>query len=77
MAVVTGRLDVQDPMFDRSDAYDDAAAEFLGQVSYMAPMPFQVAAESAAAFDPLEPVIVRLYLLGAALLVRRSRTDAT
>lgn len=53
--------------------------KFLGQVSYMVAMPFQVAADvpGAVAFDPVEPVIVLLYLLGAALLVRRSRTDAT
>jgi len=54
-------------------------AGVLHQVSYMVAMPFQVAADvpGALTFDPVEPVIVLLYLLGAALLVRRPRTDAT
>lgn len=54
-------------------------AGVLHQVSYLVAMPFQVAADvpGAVAFDPVEPVIVLLYLLGAALLVRRSRTEAT
>lgn len=42
-------------------------------------MPFQVAADvpGAVPFDSGEPVIVLLYLLGAALLVRRQGTDET
>lgn len=37
-------------------------------------MPFQVAADipGAVAFDPAEPMIVGLYLLGVVLLVRRT-----
>ncbi|MFC5730836.1 MULTISPECIES: hypothetical protein [Nocardioides] len=41
-------------------------AGLLHQVSYVVAMPFQVAAEvpGAASYDPGEPVIVLLYLLG-------------
>lgn len=54
-------------------------AGVLHQVSYIVAMPFQVAADvpGAVAFDPVEPVIVLLYLLGTALLVRRPQTEAT
>lgn len=46
-------------------------AGVLHQASYMVAMPFQVAADvpGAVAYDPGEPVIVLLYLLGAALLL--------
>lgn len=45
----------------------------LHQVSYMVAMPFQVAGDvpGAVSFDPGEPFIVLLYLLGIDLLLRR------
>jgi hypothetical protein len=51
-------------------------AGVLHQVSYLVAMPFQAAADipDAVSFDPGEPVIVLLYLLGLFLLVRRSTT---
>ena len=51
-------------------------AGVLHQVSYLVAMPFQVAADipDAVSFDPGEPVIVLLYLLGFFLLVRRPKT---
>jgi hypothetical protein len=51
-------------------------AGLLHQISYMVAMPFQVAAgiPEAVAFDPVEPVIVGLYLLGAVLLFAGART---
>lgn len=51
-------------------------AGVLHQASYMVAMPFQVAADvpGAVAYDPGEPVIVLLYLLGATLLLLPSRT---
>jgi hypothetical protein len=54
-------------------------AGVLHQVSYVVALPFQVAADipGAVTFDPVEPVIVLLYLLGTALLLRRPRTEAT
>lgn len=49
-------------------------AGVLHQVSYMVAMPFQVAADipDAVSYDPGEPIIVILYLLGAALLLRHT-----
>ena len=52
----------------------------MHQVSYLVAMPVQVAAEvsGAVSYDAAEPVIVALYLLGAALLfgqpTHRTRT---
>jgi hypothetical protein len=47
-------------------------AGLLHQLSYIVAMPFQVAADipNAVAYDPGEPVIVLVYLLGAFLLLR-------
>ena len=47
-------------------------AGILHQVSYIVAMPFQVAADVAGAvsYDPAEPIIVLLYVVGSALLVR-------
>jgi hypothetical protein len=47
-------------------------AGVLHQVTYVVAMPFQVAADvpDAVLYDPFEPVIVLLYLLAAALLLR-------
>ena len=47
-------------------------AGILHQVSYIVAMPFQVAEDVAGAvsYDPVEPVIVLLYVVGSALLVR-------
>jgi hypothetical protein len=47
-------------------------AGVLHQVTYVVAMPFQVAADvpDAVLHDPFEPVIVLLYLLAAALLLR-------
>ena len=49
-------------------------AGVMHQISYLVAMPFQVAADipGAVAFDPAEPIIVGLYLLGVVLLVRRT-----
>lgn len=51
-------------------------AGVLHQISYIVAMPFQAAADipGAVSYDPAEPVIVLLYLLGATLLLRRPRT---
>ena len=51
-------------------------AGLLHQVTYLVAMPFQVAAEipGAVSYDAGEPVIVALYLAGAALLFGRSST---
>lgn len=53
-------------------------AGVLHQLSYVVAMPFQVAAgiPGAVSYDPGEPVIVLLYLLGAALLLRRGGARA-
>jgi hypothetical protein len=53
-------------------------AGLLHQLSYIVAMPFQVAADipNAVAYDPGEPVIVLVYLLGAFLLLRRCEADA-
>lgn len=50
----------------------------LHQVGYLVAMPFQVAADvpGAVATDPAEPVIVALYLVGAALLLSGGRRTA-
>jgi len=50
----------------------------LHQVSYMVAMAFQAAADipGAVSYDPGEPVIVLLYLLGATLLLRPGRTGS-
>jgi hypothetical protein len=50
-------------------------AGVLHQVSYVVAMPFQVAADvpEAVSYDPVEPVIVVLYLVAAALLLRGTR----
>ena len=47
-------------------------AGVLHQVTYVVAMPFQVAADvpDAVLYDPFEPVIVLLYLLATALLLR-------
>jgi hypothetical protein len=52
-------------------------AGLLHQLSYIVAMPFQVAADvpNAVAYDPGEPVIVLVYLLGAFLLLRRHEAD--
>jgi hypothetical protein len=55
-------------------------AGLLHQVSYIVAMPFQVAAEipEAVSYDPGEPVIVLVYLLGGLLLMpRRTKSRAT
>jgi hypothetical protein len=41
-------------------------------------MPFQVAADApgAVSYDPIEPVIMLLYLVATALLLRGPRNDA-
>lgn len=54
-------------------------AGLLHQVSYIVAMPFQVAAEipGAVSYDPGEPVIVLLYLVAAALLLRGARRTST
>jgi hypothetical protein len=51
-------------------------AGVLHQLSYIVAMAFQAAADipGAVSYDPAEPVIVLMYLLGAALLLRRPRT---
>jgi hypothetical protein len=51
----------------------------LHQVSYIVAMPFQVAADipGAVSYDPLEPIIVMLYLVATALLFRGARRIAT
>jgi hypothetical protein len=51
-------------------------AGVLHQLSYIVALPFQAAAgiPGAVSYDPAEPVIVLLYLLGAFLLFRRPRT---
>jgi len=53
-------------------------AGVLHQVSYVVAMPFQVTADvpEAVSYDPVEPVIVLLYLVAAALLLRGT-TDAS
>ncbi|HET6530021.1 MAG TPA: hypothetical protein VFH03_05325 [Actinoplanes sp.] len=50
-------------------------AGLLHQVSYVVAMPFQVAADvpDAVSYDPIEPVIVLLYLVATALLLRGTR----
>jgi hypothetical protein len=50
-------------------------AGLLHQVTYVLAMPFQLLAEvdGAVAYDPLEPVIVALYIAGLALLHRPRR----
>ena len=47
-------------------------AGILHQISYIVAMPFQVAADvtGAVSYDPAEPIIVLLYVVAAALLVR-------
>lgn len=54
-------------------------AGLLHQVSYVVAMPFQVAAQvpGAVSYDPGEPVIVLLYLVAAALLLRGARRTST
>jgi hypothetical protein len=48
----------------------------LHQVSYVAGMAFQLAADiPGAAFDPLEPFIIALYLVGGVLLLAGLRPD--
>jgi hypothetical protein len=53
-------------------------AGLLHQVSYVVAMPFQVAADvpEAVSYDPIEPVIVLLYLLATVLLLRGTRAGA-
>ena len=50
-------------------------AGILHQVSYVVAMPFQFTADvpEAVSYDPIEPVIVLLYLAATALLVRGTR----
>jgi hypothetical protein len=50
-------------------------AGILHQVSYVVAMPFQFTADvpEAVSYDPIEPVIVLLYLVATALLVRGTR----
>lgn len=50
-------------------------AGLLHQFSYLAAMPFQVAADvpGAVTYDPGEPVIVLLYLIASALLLQGAR----
>jgi hypothetical protein len=47
-------------------------AGFLHQISYIVAMPFQVAADvsGAVSYDPAEPIIVLLYVVASALLLR-------
>lgn len=54
-------------------------AGVLHQVSYVVAMPFQVAADipEAVTYDPVEPVIVLLYLVATALLFRGVRRAST
>jgi hypothetical protein len=54
-------------------------AGILHQVSYLVAMPFQVAADipGAVSYDPVEPVIVLLYLVATALLFLGARRIAT
>jgi hypothetical protein len=54
-------------------------AGVLHQVSYVVAMPLQVAANvpEAVNYDPIEPVIVLLYLVATALLLRGARRAST
>ena len=54
-------------------------AGILHQVSYLVAMPFQVAADipEAVSYDPIEPVIVLLYLIATALLLDGARRGST
>jgi hypothetical protein len=54
-------------------------AGVLHQLSYIVAMPFQVAAgvSGAVSYDPVEPVIVLLYLVATALLLHGARRAST
>jgi hypothetical protein len=66
-----------------SSGYALAAVALVGgilhQVSYIVAMPFQVAADipGAVSYDPVEPIIVLLYLVATALLFLGARRIAT